>query len=320
MIRYLTHDQIDFAKWDECIEKSVNGLFYAYSWYLDMCASPWDALVMDDYQAVMPLPHRKKFSIRYIYQPFFIQQMGVFSRDRLASQRTEQFINAIPAHFKYAAFNLNIYNSLPQGHQAIGGKGVTHELDLILPYEKIKKNYSENTKRNIRKAEKKGVFVTSHARPEEIIQAFRKQDKSIHVPFREKDYKLLKHLIYSGMHKQMVDILAAYSETNNFCAGIVFFKSHKKAILLFSGSTPEARENGAMSLLVDHFIRTNAGKEMVLDFEGSTNAGLARFYKSFGSKECLFLQIRLNRMPFMIKPLISGALALKERSRRFFIR
>lgn len=318
MIRYLKHDEIDFERWDECIEKSVNGLFYAYSWYLDMCASSWDALVMDDYQAVMPLPHRKKYTVRYIYQPFFIQQLGVFSRDRLSGQRTEQFIRAIPAHFNYAAFNLNIYNSLPPEHPAIGGRGVTHELDLILPYEKIRRRYSENTKRNIRKAGKKGVFITSHARPEEIIQAFRTQKKSGHAAFREKDYKLLKHLIYSGMHKQMVDVLAAYSETNNFCAGIVFFKSHRKAVWLFSGSTPEARENGAMSLLVDHYIRKNAGREMVLDFEGSTNAGLARFYKSFGSKECLFLQIRLNRMPPVIRPLINGILDLKARIRRIF--
>ncbi len=318
MIRYLTHDNIDFDKWDHCIEKSVNGLFYAYSWYLDMCTTSWDALVLDDYQAVMPIPYRKKYGIQYIYQPFFVQQLGMFSRNRLSNERTEQFLNAIPPHFRYADFNLNIYNKLPQNHPAISGRGITHELDLILPYEQISKNYSGNTRRNIKKAEKKGVFVTAHSRAEDIILAFRKHKKPYQVAYREYDYQILKHLIYAGMHKGMVDVLAAYSDRNNFCAGIVFFKSHQKAVWLFSGSTPEARENGAMSLLVDHFIRLNAGKEMVLDFEGSVNPGLARFYKSFGSKECSFFQIRMNRMPLLIRPIIKFIIGLKAYGRHQF--
>ncbi len=316
MIRYIPYEEIDFDKWDECIERSVNGIFYACSWYLDMCASSWDALVMDDYRAVMPLPFRRKYGINYIYQPFFIQQLGVFSSDRLANDSTGEFLSAIPPHFSYAAFNLNTYNRLPQNHKAIGGHGITHELDLILPYERIRQNYSENTRRNIRKAEKNGVFVTGNARPEEIIHAFRAYSKPYHVPYKEKDYKLLKHLIYAGMHKGMVDINVAYSETNNFCAGIVFYKSHGKVVWLFSGSTPEARENGAMSMLVDDYISKNAGKDIVLDFEGSVNPGLARFYKSFGSKECLFLKISFNRMPWPLRPLMKGILELKASGRR----
>lgn len=316
MIRYITHDEIDFDKWDNCVENAVNGIFYAYSWYLDMCAPSWDALVMNDYEAVMPLPYKKKFGIPHIYQPFFIQQLGVFSLDRPANERTEQFIKAIPTRFRYADFNLNVYNKLPHNHPAICGHGVTHELDLILPYRRIRENYSDNIKRNINKGEKKGVFVTSNARPEDLILAFRAQKKPFHVPYKESDYKLLKHLMYVGIHKGMAEVLAAYSDKNNFCAGIFFLKSHKKAVWLFSGSTPEARENGAVSMLVDHFIQKHAGKEMVLDFEGSANPGLARFYKSFGSKECLFLRVKMNRMPFMLKPLIKGFLGLKALGRK----
>ncbi len=44
-----------------------------------MAAGQWDALVLDDYQAVMPLTWRSKFGIRYLYQPAFTQQTGIFS-------------------------------------------------------------------------------------------------------------------------------------------------------------------------------------------------------------------------------------------------
>ncbi len=312
MIRYIQHKEIDFEKWDHCIENAINGVFYAFSWYLDMCTTNWDALVLDDYIAVMPLPVKKKYGIKYVYQPFFIQQLGIFSKESQHASRVGIFIEHLPPDIRFVDYNLNTYNRLPENHKAT--KGITYELDLIAPYGQLKSKYAENTKRNIRKATKNNVFVTSHARPEDIIHAFRNNNKRYRVAYQENDYRVLKHLIYAGMHKGMVDLKAAYTANNNFCAGIVFYKSHHKAVLLFSGSTAEARSNGAMSLLIDEFIRENAGKEMVLDFEGSANPDLARFYRGFGSKECLFLQIRIYNMHAFVKCLVNSALLIK----RFF--
>ncbi len=305
MIRYLTHDQIDFDKWDDCIDQAVNGIFYAYSWYLDMTATPWDALVEGDYNAVMPLPRRKKFGIDYIYQPFFIQQLGVFSTNSLSQQVIERFVKAVPRKFRFVDYQLNTYNQLQEFEKLKLKKRVTYELDLISPYDVLKKKYSKNTSRNVKKAVKNGVFITSHGKPEEIINAFR-QNKGKEVgAFSDKDYNVLKHLIYAGLHRGMVSIRSAYSQENNFCAGVVFFKSHKKVVFLFSGVTPQARENGAMALLVDDFIREHAQSELVLDFEGSSIPSLARFYRGFGSKECVFLQMKINRLPWGIKPMVN---------------
>jgi len=316
MIRYIPHNEIDFDKWDQCIDAAMNGIFYAYSWYLDMCSTSWDALVQDDYRAVMPLPVRRKFGIKYIYQPFFIQQLGVFSYESLSAAVTEKFLENIPADIRFVEYNLNTYNRLPEQHKAIKSMGKTHELDLILPYEQLRAKYADNTKRNIKKAARNDVFVTGHAQPEAIINAFRENSKRYHVPFGEQDYRVLKHLIYVGMHKGMVSIKAAYNGNNDFCGGIVFYKSHQKAVWLFSGATPEARKTGAMSLLVDAFIQENAGKELVLDFEGSSNPGLARFYRGFGSEECVFLQIQMNNMSFFSKLLLNSVLYVKRLVRK----
>ena len=45
MIAYLTHDQIDKSRWDDCIAHAVNGMAYAWSWYLDVVHPGWEALV-----------------------------------------------------------------------------------------------------------------------------------------------------------------------------------------------------------------------------------------------------------------------------------
>ena len=75
---YIPQKQIDKKKWDHCIESAENGLIYGYSFYLDHMAGQWDGIVLGDYQAVMPLPWKKKFGIKYIYQPFLVAQGGVF--------------------------------------------------------------------------------------------------------------------------------------------------------------------------------------------------------------------------------------------------
>src|ERR1700692_3437990 len=79
MIHYLKHNAIDKRRWDEAIDRAFNGMIYAKSWYLDIVSPQWDALVSDDYRAVMPLTWRRKFGVYYLYQPFFTQQLGVFT-------------------------------------------------------------------------------------------------------------------------------------------------------------------------------------------------------------------------------------------------
>ncbi|MFO7977586.1 MAG: hypothetical protein R6U64_02910 [Bacteroidales bacterium] len=303
MITYLTHDQIDFEKWDACIDQSPNGILYAWSWYLNMTCPGWDALIEDDYLSVMPLPWRKKMGVHYVYQPFFVQQLGVFSTRSLSAEVTRRFLDAIPRKFQWVNIHLNTYNGVVNRKEERVIRRVNCELDLIHPYETLYKGYSQNIRRNIKKAARQEVFITPHGQPEVIIKAFQDNKGKEVNAFSPADYLLLKHLIYVGIHKGLVQIRCAYTRENNFCAGIIFFRSANKFIFLFSGATSEARENGAMALLVDDFIRQWAGNDLVLDFEGSSQPDLARFYMGFGSKECVFLQIQINRMPPVLRSL-----------------
>lgn len=61
MIQFVQNADIIKKKWDDCIAHSVNERIYAYSWYLNIVAPNWDALIMDDYQAVFPVVHQKKW-------------------------------------------------------------------------------------------------------------------------------------------------------------------------------------------------------------------------------------------------------------------
>ena len=50
-------------------------------------------------------------------------------------------------------------------------------------------------------------------------------------------------------------------------------------------TSEKGKANGAATFLIAELIASHAGKNLLLDFEGSMDEGVARFYKSFGAIE-----------------------------------
>ncbi|REJ85211.1 MAG: hypothetical protein DWQ44_03870 [Bacteroidetes bacterium] len=298
MIKYFKHRDIDKQRWDDCVNRSANALVYANSFYLDVVSPGWDALVLNDYDAVFPLTHRKKYGIAYICQPPFTQQLGMFSKDENNFQLLEEFIHAIPSHFRYADIFLNsaLTEKLPS-YKNSSIQMMTHHLDLKRPYSEIAQNYSENLKRNIRKANFSALSIQKSISALEIIELFRTNRGREINNVSNSDYVILEKLLDALQKRDLLTVLKAVNEKEETCAGAVFVHSHNSSIFLFSGNTEEGKTKGAMSLLIDYFIRNNSDNNAYLDFEGSVLPSLARFYKSFGSDEVVYLHLKLNRLP-----------------------
>ena len=300
MIKYLSNEQIDRRKWDEAIARSFNGIVYAYSWYLDIVSPKWDALVKDDYKSVMPLTWRKKYGITYLFQPFFTQQLGVFSTEKSGADLVQQFLEAIPEKFKFVEINLNTFNLSNSSNLSNFPikKNSTHELDLIESYENLEKNYLQNLRRNLKKAASNNLHIAFNNQPKTVIKLFRENRGAVISKLKERDYNALIQLINQSAQRGKAHVITVVNAHNELCAGAFFIESNNKVIFLFSGLSEEGKAKGAMPFLIDSFIKQNAGKNITLDFEGSNDVNLARFYKSFGSKECVYPQVKINRLPF----------------------
>jgi hypothetical protein len=168
-ISYLKQTEIDTAKWDYCIAKSFNGMIYAYSWYLDIVCPDWDALICGDYESVMPLTQNRKMGFDYLFQPYFTQQLGIFSSHKIDYALVESFISAIPEKFKFVEINLNKFNCISglRGYKIAAN--ITYELDLIHSYEKIFRKYKKNTIRNIRKAIHEKVSIVKGLKLDQVF-------------------------------------------------------------------------------------------------------------------------------------------------------
>ena len=303
MIYYLQHDEIDKEKWDACIRKAFNGNIYALSWYLDVVHPGWEALVEEDYLRVMPLTGNKKYGVYYLFQPFFTQQLGVFSTEILNSAILNEFIAAIPEKFRFVQINLNIHNHPhPKGYRLVANRN--YLLDLISRYPALSARYATNTKRNLKKARSANLSLVKGMEPVLLTDMFR-QNKGREVKhWQEVHYRRLHQLMFKAMFKGLGLMYGVYTERNELCAGAFFLKDHQHLIFLFSATTPEARKNAAMTFLLDAVIKEFAETALVLDFEGSNQQNLARFYRGFGSQEVPYYRLEINRFPFPVNRVV----------------
>jgi len=298
-IKYIEQEKIDISKWNKCIANSINGIVYAYSWYLDIVCKQWDALVLDDYQTVMPLTSNKKYGINYLYQPFFTQQLGVFSSNKLNNEIIIAFIKSIPKKFKFIEINLNKYNTvnLPSNYKVKNNN--TYEIDLIESYEDIFRKYKKNTIRNIRKAINKNVSIIRGLAPNDVLNLLETTEQT--KLYNTNHIEILRKLIASAIRYKSGKLYGAYDNNNKLCSAGFFVYSNNKVCFILSVSNEKAKKIGAMFLLIDEFIKDNSGTNLVLDFEGSNIDSIARFYAGFGAKPFKYKSVKLNKLFFPLK-------------------
>ncbi|MFL5741119.1 MAG: GNAT family N-acetyltransferase [Flavisolibacter sp.] len=263
--------------------------------FLDHMAMQWDGLVLNDYEAVMPLPWKKKFGIAYLYQPFLTAQLGVFGKD-LSATLLQKFLDHIPEKFKLWEFSLNHGN-----HFAVERYKLYDRVNFVLPlnnsYETICSHYRENTKRNVRKTE--NYHLTIHAAEDvrEVIALSKKQNSA------ESDDNYARFLTLYEVLKQQdrTNCYGVRSQKGELVASAVFIFSNHRAYYILVGNHPNGRTLGASHALVDAFIRDHAQQNLLLDFEGSDLRQLAFFYSGFGAREEKYTAIRRNHLPWYVK-------------------
>lgn len=300
MIKHLTHNMIDKRRWDDCIAKSFNGSVYAWSWYLDIVHPDWEALIENDYERVMPLTPSRKFFLSYMFQPFFVQQLGVYSQSTLNADDVERFVRAIPAKYKIVRYRLNEFNKVDyelgiyEPHRNV-------VLDLIYDYQSLCNNYNNNTKRNLIKANSAGLTIDKDVKAETIIKLFAENRGRDVEHWKEKEYKRLLDLVDTAIYHECCFVCGVNDIEGRTIAGGIFMCSHDRIIFLFSGSDESYKNKHALTFLLDNMIREFSESKYIFDFEGSDNDGLFRFYKGFGGKEVYYPEVKYNNLKGIFK-------------------
>jgi len=279
LIFYKTRNQIDINKYNACIKKAYNSRIYAYGWYLDCVTENWDVLILDDYKAVMPLPKRKKYGITYVYQPNLIQQLGVFSADKISEHLVDSFIKLMPKKIRLIDFYLNSENKTI--HQKLTSR-INYLLPLNKKYKDIYRDYNNNRKRSLRRA--LGTKFNIHKNGNlEAFLSIKPSNKALNkssVTLRE-----LECLIKQAVTLNYGEIWTVYDYDQKCIAGVCWMKNLDRLTYLYPVATDYAKSMGIPTLLIDEMIKTYANTNNFIDFEGSMVQGVAQFYQSFNAKQ-----------------------------------
>lgn len=301
-IRYVTRHEIDTARWDGCIARAANSLLYGFHFYLDhMAAHQWDALILGDYEAVMPLTWRRKYGIKYLYQPPFTQQSGIFSARPLPADLIEAFLQTTCNHFRFAEIFLNYGNALPalEPH-------TNYILALDAPYPQLAANYEKDLVRSLRLVAARPPLIYSSTPDLELALETNRQLYGARTPHvQAADYTAFAALCRYCRTRDQLVLRTAVTPGGEILSTALLLRDQNRLYLLQATTPAAGRQHEANHYLLDQLIREWAGSGLTLDFEGSELPGVAHFYANFGAIRQPYYYYWYNHLPWPIKLLKS---------------
>ena len=171
--------------------------------------------------------------------------------------------------------HLNEHNATPRATPL-----PNYVLPLARPYAELQAAYGTNTRRNIAKARRAGVEVREGLPPDDFLTFYYGVEKHYTAPGR----MLVTRLLDEGLCRSAVALYGAYNPEGELVAALCLLVSGRRLVYLLPVSSGEGKRLSAMFAVIDHIVYRNAGTPCLLDFEGSRQEGIARFYRGFGAE------------------------------------
>lgn len=264
---------------------------YLLSWYMDIVCKDWEFLLDEESLSVIPLPVKKKWGFRYAIQPLWLQQMGVFGKEEFLNRLS--FADTPLEGIKFLFFRV-------RSGQFLSETVKLHRnavLDLSIEVETIRSGYHKQIFRHLKKAEKYGLMVFQGGSAERLFDLFyTNKAPSLRVDHAALRFQFLS-IVTTALSKGMGELWRVESKQGDLLASAFFLCGPNRLILLLSGSTEQGKSSGAMSLILDAVIQKYSGMKMLLDFEGSDQDGLFRYYMGFGAKQETYSSVFFSSLP-----------------------
>ena len=300
LIQLVARRDIEEDKWNDCVKSQPNGLIYANTQMLDSLSPGWDALVWQNYKAIMPLTNRRKFGISYLYQPAFAAMLGIIG-DLSSNGIVADFVRAIPSEYKFVDIQFNETNLSQLLQENLTFRIRRNLLLELTDYNSIASNYKRLANRMLAKAREMKIEIKSGAPAGELIDYYKRNYSKSHSQIVSQDYEALLRACNSQFGKDHLVTYQACSPEGEILAVYLLFRDHKYVYSVLGGSIKAGKEAGAFYLLTDRAIQDHCGQNKVFRFEGSDEEGIAFFDSQFGATEINYPHLILNRLPWLLK-------------------
>jgi hypothetical protein len=291
--------KIDPIKWDICVAENTNGMIYAQYNYLNNLCTHWSALIIGNYQAILPLPWKKKWGIRYFYAPPFIQQLGLIGKQHLIT--IAQLKKQLTKIAWYGDLFWNNQNAAFVSSLDCKAK-INFVLDLHQTYHSINSHYSNDLHQNIQKASKIGLQYQIVDTLNEIISCYHKQYGDRFTRVVKQDFQHFEAVCQQLFLNNNCFIREAQDPTTlKALASAILLKDNKRIYLVVNTITQAGRKCSANHFLIDSILKEFCEQELLFDFEGSELEGVQDFYKNFHPMNQPYFHYLHNEFPLGIK-------------------
>jgi hypothetical protein len=277
MVKYISHNKINLEKWDACIDQSLNGNVYAKSFYLNYMSSEWDALILGDYEAVMPVTWRKKWQVKYLAQPAFTQQLGIFYKKEIPLSTSNIFLEEIKKRFSLIDINLN--------HENIFFKGLPKKCNLVIDlnpsFTEIKKGFRKDLITRALKNNLDYIFTDEYKLAIKFFREHYPQIKGV----RPQDYTQLGKLCKQLLQQELLIVPSVKSADGQLLSIALFVKDEKRIYYILGASSAKGKREDANAFLIYETIKCFSGTNLLFDFEGSDQPQIKSFFKKFNPVE-----------------------------------
>ena len=255
MLRHVPHSEIDKDRWDAMVETSPRPSLYGMSWYLD-AFGPWDAVVLDAYAGGMAFHHERKGRLfTLLRQAPFVQRYDWFGSE-VDAQELWDVLSGLGDKL-----HLNTDRLLSETH---GNQRLNLFLSLDRPYDQIAEGYHKTLRKNLRRAKELGMQVRRAENPSKVIDLYRMRYGDQNPQLKDEHYAQLTGLVGHLMPKGNALILEVYLQ-EDLLAACLFMVYTGRMHYVLGAPTDRGRRLNALSICLDHLIRTHADSEAVLD-------------------------------------------------------
>lgn len=286
-LRKIKRKDLDLEKYSNALEKALNYRIYAEYWYLDILTNEkWECWILRDYEVIMPIPLQYKFGFKFVLQPIYCQQLGVFYEKEISDGLFKEFEKKLHS-YRVRAYHFNEENT--EIYSPKGERRVNYVLDLNRSYEEIYKGYSKGIKWNLKQFEKSQKHILNRGIAEFDLISFKNENSK----FKFSAEKL--NLLLNGLGERDHLLLKIVTEDKDVQSYGCFIISKNRIFYINSASNIFGKKIGAPSGILNSILYEFAQQDKSFDFEGSSNPQIGFFFGGFGAKEKYFTRYSNSR-------------------------
>ena len=256
--------------------------FFNQVWVQDILHPNWCYLLDEQANICMRIPCSKKWGIAAYLQPLFIRSLHLFSE-----ALTIELIQLLQ---RKMLLHLNINQPFNNPKKAGSFQKLTWNDGIA----ELRKGYSENIRRNLKKSQALALQTISY----QNFHSFFVAQKGEHLGnLTPKAWHRLEKLVEAAQTKDAVFCVGAYSN-GQLLAAALFFKWQGQLYFMKGTLNDAGKKVSALIFLMDAVLEKYAETHKAIDFIGSNQESIAAFYRKFGAKDYYYSVVK-GRIPLV---------------------